>query len=72
MSEPTFDQVKSQIKTAMAKYRDTDPKTAMLSGMSLAATFLAKLDGSKTMTAATLCRAIEQVGAELGYSIGKL
>lgn len=73
--EPTFDALKEQIISALARYTDDkqiDPKTAMLSGMSLAATFLAKCDGSKTMTAATVVRAVGEVAADLGFGIGRI
>jgi len=73
--EPTFDALKEQIVSALSRYTDgqqIDTKTAMLSGMSLAATFLAKCDGSKTMTPPTVVRAVGEVAAELGYEIGRM
>lgn len=72
LREPTFDELKSQIMAFMVKYHQQDPKVAALSGMMLTASFLAKLDGSKTMTAAVVLRAIQEVGLERGYIIGRM
>lgn len=73
MAEPTFDQLKQQVRTAVDRYEgDEQCKAAMLSGMSLAANFLAKLDGSATMRPATVLRAVTEVGLDMGFEITRL
>lgn len=62
----------SQIKDAMDMYDETDPKVAMLTGISLAASFLAKHDGSATVTAASLLSATHQIGKDMGLLVGRL
>lgn len=73
--EPTFESLKEQIKSVLSQYAEgtqINSQTAMLSGMSLVATFLAKCDGSKTMTPATMVRAVGEVAADLGFDLVRL
>lgn len=71
--EPTFDEFKEQIRVVLKQYStDENQQAALLSGMSLASAFLARLDGSKIMTAATVNAAVMQVGTELGFVPARL
>lgn len=72
MSDEVVGRIKSQIRNALERYNESDPKAAMLSGMSLAASYLAKLEGSKTITAQTVQVAVTEVATELGFVIGRL
>lgn len=69
--EPDHETLKKQIRTAVAKYDEMDPRAAMLSGMSLAANFLAKCDGGK-LRPQDVVNAVSEVAAEAGYAIGRL
>ena len=73
--------LKHQIHQALDKYTCThevyDPSgesipMAMLSGMSLTANYLAKLDGSKKITAALFLAAVNEVAQERGYKVERL
>lgn len=76
-AEPTFEEVKQQIRKSADAYRKKHGNTsntvaAMLSGISLTANFLAKLDGSKTVTAATVLRAVSEVAEGMGMGVERL
>lgn len=64
--------LKSQIRDVLQRYSGDDPKIAMLSGMGLVSSYLAKHDGSKTVTASAVLQAVYAVGKELGLEVGKL
>lgn len=64
--------VKDQIRKAVQKYDGDDPKAAMLSGMSLVASYLAKLEGSRTITAALVLSSVCDIANEMNLETGKL
>lgn len=69
--EPDYATLKKQIRTALDNYTDLDPKAAMLSGISLAATFLAKCEGG-TMRPQSVVSAAAEIATEMGYGVGRL
>ena len=70
----TVETLKTQILDAITRYCGDDAEAAasMLSGMSLTATFLAKLDGDKVITPQVVASVVAEVGSKLGFQIGRL
>lgn len=64
--------LKKQIVDCLALYGDEDAAAAMLSGMSLVANYLAKLDGHPTITPGFVLGIVCEVAAERGLAIERL
>lgn len=67
-----MERLKSQIRKAIDSYDQDDPAAAMLSGMSLVASYLAKLEGSNQITPAIVLRAVCDIAKERGLEVGRL
>lgn len=74
------DDLKKQVRETIQNYtlsvrsplHETDIKAALLSGMSLISSYLAKHDGSKEITAQIILSAIAEVGEELNLQPDKI
>jgi len=69
--EPDYETLKKQIRKAVNNYTDSDPHAALLSGISLAATFLAKCEGGQ-IRPQDVASAAAEVAAEAGFAIGRI
>ena len=71
MSKPVYEKLKKQIQDAVERYPGTDPKAAMLSGISLAAGYLAKVEGGPIYPQ-LVASAVAEVSQSLGYEMTRL
>lgn len=69
----TQDEIERQIVDAVARYSDEpEVQAGVLSGISLAANFLAKSDGSRTVTPQAVLNAAVAVANRCGWSAERL